>query len=314
MARKGKWVNVASPNEPVVEAARRALEDRLALVWHYLQQASRGIPADTISVHQLRVSTRRAVAALRLFATLLPDGRRDWMLRQLKRIRRAAGAARDLDVMIERFAAPTGNEPHDDAQRLLLTHLRSRREQAQRPIEAIHRKLARRTFRKRARQLRQRVKLRTAEDLRDAPTFFDAARLAIESRVQTFFQAGDVDFTNDTLLHAFRIRGKQLRYAMEIFAGGFDPAFKRELYPLVVELQDRLGRINDHATASARFAEWMIEPECSDRVRRLLESLVEQEQQQLEQCRAEFIAWWTAERREELQRRFTASLAGQSPL
>ena len=58
-------------------------------------------------------------------------------------------------------------------------------------------------------------------------------------------------------LHAFRIEGKQLRYAMEIFAGAFPPAFRGELYPLVEQLQERLGKINDHATAWVLFVGWL---------------------------------------------------------
>ena len=56
-------------------------------------------------------------------------------------------------------------------------------------------------------------------------------------------------------LHAFRIQGKQVRYAMEIFAGAFPPEFREQLYPIVETLQDRLGAINDHVTAQTHFSQ-----------------------------------------------------------
>jgi CHAD domain-containing protein len=308
MARKGKWVQVSSPQVSVAEVARRAIDDRLALVWQYLRQSSHGMPSDTASVHQLRVSTRRAVATIKLFDSLLPNRRRKWMLRNLKRVRRAAGAARDLDVMLERFLPLVEQEPGNASYAALVQQLRIRRRKAQEPIDAMHKRLARHSFRGRTKKLARGVKFRSKEDRFDRPTFAEAARAALDPRVQEFFQAGDVELSEDTLLHAFRIQGKHLRYAMEVFAGAFDSSFKRELYPFIVGLQDRLGKINDHATARERFAGWLADRECSDALRPLLESLVVQEQQELEQCRTAFIEWWTPARREALHHRFAALL------
>ena len=74
-----------------------------------------------------------------------------------------------------------------------------------------------------------------------------------------FFAAADGDLSDVKALHSFRIAGKRLRYAMELFAAAFPPAFREELYPLVEELQEKLGEINDHAAAAARLEEWQAE-------------------------------------------------------
>jgi CHAD domain-containing protein len=50
-----------------------------------------------------------------------------------------------------------------------------------------------------------------------------------------------------------RICGKRVRYAMELLAGALDHSFRRELYPTFAEVQEKLGTINDHATAIARY-------------------------------------------------------------
>ena len=54
-------------------------------------------------------------------------------------------------------------------------------------------------------------------------------------------------------LHRVRILGKQLRYAMEIFADCFGPAFRDELYPAVEQMQEILGRANDSHVAVGRL-------------------------------------------------------------
>ena len=60
--RKGKWIEGTSAEQPVSRAAVRALEVRLAVVWHYLPLASRRASEDVEYVHQLRVASRRAMA------------------------------------------------------------------------------------------------------------------------------------------------------------------------------------------------------------------------------------------------------------
>ena len=58
--RKGKWIEGTSAEQPVSAAARRALEVRLAVVWHYLPLAAKRASEDVEHVHQLRVASRRA--------------------------------------------------------------------------------------------------------------------------------------------------------------------------------------------------------------------------------------------------------------
>ena len=67
--------------------------------------------------------------------------------------------------------------------------------------------------------------------------------------VEAFFAAVPVDHTDAKALHIFRIRGKDLRYAMEVLAGAFADEFKTQLYPAVESMQERLGEVNDLVTA-----------------------------------------------------------------
>jgi CHAD domain-containing protein len=82
--------------------------------------------ADDIEyVHQLRVATRRASAAVQIFAELLPKRKSRLINRRLRELRQAAGEARDLDVLGERSGSPTccGLRPVRDVLLGMLTHL-----------------------------------------------------------------------------------------------------------------------------------------------------------------------------------------------
>ena len=77
MQAASKWIVVAEGSTPVATVAARAIRKRLMAVWTILPRACE--PAgDPEQVHQLRVATRRALAALDAFDTLLSTKRRGW--------------------------------------------------------------------------------------------------------------------------------------------------------------------------------------------------------------------------------------------
>ncbi len=133
------------------------------------------------------------------------------------------------------------------------------------------------------------------------------ARNSLRELVVPYLEAAAAEMTDTAALHAFRIKSKQVRYAMEIFAGAFDDDFRQVLYPLVVTLQDHLGEINDYVTAQAYLAEWRSETDATA-VLEAIDAGVELERESLAASRQEFLDWWTAERRDELSRQFTRFL------
>ena len=101
----GKWIPDLSPEMPVVDAARTVLAARFGVVRHYLPLAAESPFDNPEYVHQLRVGTRRAGAALRVFADCLPKKPQRAAKKSLRAIRRAAGGARDWDVFLDNLAA-----------------------------------------------------------------------------------------------------------------------------------------------------------------------------------------------------------------
>src|SRR5439155_26358979 len=103
--RDGKWIPDLTVNTPPEEAAQKVLAARLHVVRHFLPLAVDSPDEDIEHVHQLRVGTRRAAAALRIFAECLSEKRTRKLRKRIKQIRRAAGAARDWDVFQNALAA-----------------------------------------------------------------------------------------------------------------------------------------------------------------------------------------------------------------
>jgi CHAD domain-containing protein len=82
-----------------------------------------------------------------------------------------------------------------------------------------------------------------------------------------------------------------------------------KLYPIIETLQDKLGEINDHATAAARLRERLEETDDPEE-RSHLQLVLDRERAHSGQaCRA-FQAWWTPRQREALRAGFEAVLSG----
>ncbi|MGD9646873.1 MAG: CHAD domain-containing protein [Pirellulales bacterium] len=305
----GKWIDDVHPDQPVSDLARRALDLRLSSVWHYLPLAAQLSSEEIEYVHQLRVSTRRAAAALRLFKDLLPKRRRRWLAKQLRRLRRAAAEARDFDVLEAQLPHWTGDSQSEEIQDEL-RKVHDRRVSAQGPIVDVHRRLRRKGFPERVEALVKRTRWR--DERSGEPTVALAAQRRLRPFVDEFFAAATAGSSDAPGLHRLRILGKRLRYAMEVFGGVFDPSLREELYPQIEEIQERLGDINDRAAAIERFEQWSSDRHSHRRQRRL-RSLLARQQETFEASLQDFLAWWTPERTSGLAERFAAVLAANTP-
>lgn len=289
--------------------ARRALDQRLKAVWYYAPLAAKHCDENIEYVHQLRVATRRARAALHIFSDILPDRRMRWMKKRLRRLRRAAGSARDLDVLGERLRKTVDDKKFSHLGDVI-EQIDASRRKVQKPLIASYRKAKRDGFKTRARALARSVRWRRDEQ---EPTFSDASRMMLAPLVDEFFTAAAADLSDIKKMHRMRIAGKRVRYAMELLAGAFHEAFRGELYETVTEVQESLGTINDHATAVATFHEWLTRAGDSHS-RDELAQLVADEQMQLDQKHREFLGWWTTECAAELARQFASFLSPRCTL
>jgi CHAD domain-containing protein len=308
MQRSDKWVNIRSGDEPVSAVARRAIGDRLYAVGERLADAASrdgdAVESDAVeNVHQVRVAARRADAALDVFNELCPSGRRTKWKRRLRKTRRTAGELRDLDVLLARYRKDNGRDTAG-----IIRRLEDQRRHLQPPIEKLAKRWRKRKFDRKVRRFARDIHWRDEES---EPTILEAARRTLRPACDRFLAAAAAQPSDPESLHRLRIRGKELRYAMEIFAAALPEFFRDDLYPVVESLQEHLGRINDHATARARFRRWS-----RKRAQRHDAAgdddyavAAERESIQLDEAIAAFQSWWTAERAAAFRGRFAEALA-----
>ena len=108
-----KWISFVSPEQRARKVARRILEARLRAVTYWLPCAAERPDEDPEFVHHLRVSSRRAAAALQMFRSLVGKPIYQQIRSVLRDVRGAAGGARDLDVMRCEFEQHCGFEFKD---------------------------------------------------------------------------------------------------------------------------------------------------------------------------------------------------------
>lgn len=239
---------------PAAAAAAAALHARIGRVRRLLRRTAASLRRDedaAESVHQLRVATRRAVAAIDAFADLLDPRALARARKRLTRLRRAAGGLRDADVALaallaQRDSAAPGAPEHAALDRLIAL-TRKQRSRARRRL----RKAASRTTRAKLRRARRR--LRRALPHAPSPTLRDLADAALDARTEALRSASLRDLRDLANVHQLRIQAKRLRYSLELFAPCFDPAAAADALARLTDLQERLGRINDDSALLARL-------------------------------------------------------------
>jgi len=304
-----KWMGDLSAAMPFSAAAKHVLSLRLRAVAERLPLALHHADENREYVHQLRVSTRRAGAAVRIFAECLATKSQRKVKRSLKRIRRAAGASRDWDVFQEMIAGrmAKATAPQKPAFDFLLGL-----GQGQRAAAQVH--LA---------ELTDLVDDDFATTVSDAlasldetpvhETFRSRAIPLMTNLLRELDEAAALDLNDYEKLHQVRILGKQLRYAMEIFAGCFEEGFRETTYPAVEEMQEILGDANDSHVALQRLQEIrtrleMTQPKAWPRYRTGIQALQRAHQRRLPEKRAEFLTWWTTWQSSGMEKQFEAML------
>src|SRR5262249_49734367 len=125
----------------------------------------------------------------------------------------------------------------------------------------------------------------------------DLARPLLCGLLHELEEAANRDLDDYTHLHQVRIIGKRLRYAMEVFADCFGPAFREQLYPAIEEMQEILGRANDSHVALQRLATLAERIDANfvaspNRYKEGMAGLQRRHNTQLPQERARFLEWW----------------------
>ncbi len=304
MKRSISWAVREAGDQPVVRVAERTLRKRLETVWSELAAACRP-RHDPERVHRLRVATRRTLAALSAFRGLVPTKHRVWFEKRLRRVRKAAGTTRDLDVLSGRLRQDSTRD--GGARARLVAMLARRREVSRQPIHAVRDQLQAEDW---AGQVEKLLAGLTAS--RRRASFAGYGRRRFRRLLAEFFRRTDRKLKDVASIHRLRIEGKKLRYALEIFAAVFPPAELAACHAALEQLQETLGEFTDHASAADRFRRWARE-EGVGPDRRTLAELRRLEDERAEVARRAFVKWWKPGRRRALRRHFERSLKTRKP-
>ncbi|MFN0021327.1 MAG: CHAD domain-containing protein [Pirellulaceae bacterium] len=288
MNRPEKWLPGVTPQSKIRAVARQALVARLKRVAKTLKRAESGARNGADNIHKLRTWSRRSAAAVELFHPVLPNKEGIWFARKLKQVRQAAGDVRDLDVMLEQSA----DNP------VLAKELRRRRDKAHRPLEKLHKRLITSgEFEKRQKRLLKKI---------DQPKqrLGDWAAKRIAKQAATLVALGSQRLTTPAKAHEFRIAGKELRYVLEIIGAAL-PAAAVKVDAMLIDLQQRIGIICDHAAAEKMYQQLLSQVSGSERLP--LQAAIVQAKKEKTRCHKAFLRWWTSSRRIAFRRALIAA-------
>jgi CHAD domain-containing protein len=230
--------------ESLRSMAALIVSQSVKLVRKNLRNAAKLWKEDDEHVHQLRVNTRRALAAVDLFEPLLPKKESCWLNKHLKTILRAAGKARDLDVLLKK-----GVTESSDAESRLQKLWKEQRKQFQAPICKLDGSL-RSELKDHKVSIRQLANGDPAETAITSPS--SHIRHWIKHRFSEIgqrFLAKLAAAADVTSLHQLRIETKRLRYTLEIIRPALEKSPAEYLKTSLSTLQDVLGKLNDQVVA-----------------------------------------------------------------
>ncbi len=207
---------------------------------------------DPESIHRARVASRRLRSALSLFSDVLPHKKLVRWQKHVRRLTRALGDARDTDVQIELLdatllelakAPPPERRVHVPGIARLRLRRQQRRERLQRAVE---------------RALADWHESEVASAMAETLASWREEGTEVPTDLHGQGKAKLLGLLDELLvlepcvhnpediagLHAMRIAGKRLRYALEVFEPAYGEAFKPALRALRA-VQDALGDIHD---------------------------------------------------------------------
>jgi CHAD domain-containing protein len=272
------------------------LTEKASDVFHQLPKALTG---DAEAVHQMRVAGRRLRVALPLLAQRPAGHRTRRALALLRELTRAAGASRDLDVMLDLVteSLPTPRPPE---QAVLLRRLRAQRARSRERMADALLDLEIAKLRRHLRRIAARGGERTLSVLVRARQRQEEERLAFLERAAAVSTRFDAE-----ALHRLRIGARRLRYVAELLAELTQRP--RPGSDVVRGLQDELGAVRDLYLVSLWFVQ-----QATAAAGRHLENVAEEARRQaarfLRMSRARhraFVASRPAERLDEAIRRMS---------
>ncbi len=258
--------------QPIEKATRVELDQNMtcrqafrAIAQNCLRQIIANAPGvcagEAEALHQMRVGLRRLRAAIAVFAKEVADSEQERIKGELKWITNELGPARDLDVFAADVLKPLGKS-HTDTD-----HAETRRifaENRAKAYAAAIGSVRSDRFRSLLLDVAEWIEVgpwtadASLSARRERPVKTHAAKVLAKMRKYIRKKGTELREIDAEKRHKLRIKAKNLRYAIEFFAGVLpdDQKAKRREAALSAlrELQDTLGALNDMAQREALIA------------------------------------------------------------
>jgi CHAD domain-containing protein len=254
-SKAGPLPEQLTPDSPLWAWAYDAIGHRAETMVSHLEGVRLG--EDIEAVHDMRVWSRRLVAAMRVFGACFPGPEYRSLVREARQVTRRLGAVRDLDVLIDYFAR---RRPEAESAALLgidylLARLGREREKARKPMLRAMDELIASDYPGRLREyLRDEAQSYAlglhppalSSEVDPKTPFRTVAPALLEERYREFyaFEPYVANAEAVTELHEMRIAAKWLRYTMELFAPAYADELKQPL-AVVKRFQELLGDLHD---------------------------------------------------------------------
>ncbi len=291
----GKWFDGISRHDRLSQVASRVLDVRLKMVCRTLPAAAEKSDEDVEHVHRLRIAVRRAMVAVKCFSKLMEKAEsQDWHDR-LRRVRLAADEARNWDILCKHFAHGR------DVPLEILSQAKAQRREVQAPIREAHREINVDGWESKINSFVESIAAQT-HGLGKHRLQREAPKL-LAPVVKKFFKSAKGDLSSDEGIHALRIAGKKLRYAIEMFCEAFPTALRKKLYPQLTLYQDLLGTAHDHYMSTSLLRGWLSQiPDPKNKA--FLKGMLVADELAARDLRTSFLAIWTPELVSDLERKF----------
>jgi len=231
-------------NGPAADGIRRVLIQRLDEMCSFRKAALDW--KDPEGVHSMRVASRRLRSVLRDFMPYIRKRGLGSTLKQIRSIADALGEVRDQDVAIMALHSLASKATPEIAN-ALQDILESRKEIRRLARKQLEDRLAHDQLKLLSDDFSRVVDKATGtSDKQSAMSYRRVARDVIRDRLQDLEKLSDGLYTpfESEPLHEMRIAGKRLRYAIELFAEGWDPKILN-FAKRAARLQSELGQVHD---------------------------------------------------------------------
>ncbi len=294
----------ARATAPVEKLARQVVKQRVQAALYFWQRVAKRATPRVSDIHQLRVWSRRAIAAIELFGALLPAEPAADLLRILNKARKRAGQARDCDVLLATLDKP--------ARAILAEPLQALQELRQESAEKLRRAYRKKVRAGDVRECSQALqkKLHPADENGQAlpPVQFGPwFQQQFAQWCSAFIKQLRVARPSQRRIHPLRIEGKKVRYALEIGLPSLPKLAGKQLYSSLEQLQQQLGEICDDEALAAQYRK--LAQDLKPKPRTKLVEAAESHHQQGQAGFVKFCRWWQAAAgRKKLLRQLTAIL------